>query len=97
MRQRLLAQKRPQQKVTIARQELQAFIAHAAEGGLDVTKHNRKGNAHCGNQPFNVASTCVHTTHFVNESSAGVEGGPAAVVSSKNEPNRSRYGRDLNT
>ena len=38
-----------------------------------------------------------NTTRFDDDSSTGVERGPAAPVSSKNERNRSRFGRDLNT
>lgn len=45
MRQKLLAQKRPRQKVTVTRAELDAFVASAAGSGLDVLKHNRKGHA----------------------------------------------------
>ena len=44
-----------------------------------------------------MASTCVDATWFGHDSSTGVECGPAAPVSSKNEQNRSRFGRDVNS
>ena len=40
---------------------------------------------------------CFQATHCDPNSSTGVEGRPAALVSSKNEPNRLRCGRDTNT
>ena len=49
---------------------------------IRFVRHDR-----CGNQKLQCG---FNTTRFVDESSAGVEGGPAAVASSKKEP-RSEY------
>ena len=51
------------------------------------------GGGQWGNQPFNVASMCAHTIRFDDDSSTGVERGPAAPVASQNERIRSRYKR----
>ena len=56
------------------------------EGARGSRASSSAGPTQWGTQPFNVASMGADTTPFVIESSAGVEGGPAAVVSSKNEP-----------